>query len=314
MNHMRLLLIVLMILVGFGVRADAEDSDWFRHPFGAEDTLGAFNYLSSRGVKNAAKLVKRGEVYQLGMVTGRTTLAYPPRKFQMIVHQLSDGSGTPLGSTETVGNDDTVITSIGIGSQIDGLGHIGRAHHYYNNRPVADVVAPDGLKLYGTHALPGIVTRGVLLDMARFYSQDPVADGKAYTEADIVSAARQQKVKIKKGDVVLLHSGYMQAEAMATVLKLTAPGLGVPGAEYLARIGVVAVGSDTWGLEVFPSEDATQAFPVHQTLLARNGVYILENMVTQPLVDAGVHEFMFVLGVPKLEGAVQAIINPIAIR
>ena len=94
------------------------------------------------------------------MVTTATTPAYGPRKFQMIVHQLNDGSGVTMGVGNTVANDDTVITSIGIGSQLDGLGHIGRNHVYYNNRKSEDVVAPDGLLSFGTHALPGIVTRG----------------------------------------------------------------------------------------------------------------------------------------------------------
>ena len=106
----------------------------------------------------------------------------------------------------------------------------------------------------------------------------------------------------------------MRAKENATNLTPTAPGLSISGAEYLARAGVVAIGGDTWGLEVLPSENTSQAFPVHQILLARHGVYILENMVTHLLADDGVHEFMFVLGVPKLEGAVQAIINPLAIR
>jgi hypothetical protein len=48
--------------------------------------------------------------------------------------------------------------------------------------------------------------------------------------------------------------------------------------------------------------------------LTDNGVYILENMVTEELIADGVNEFMFTLGVPKLQGAVQAIINPLAIR
>ena len=92
------------------------------------------------------------------------------------------------------------------------------------------------------------------------------------------------------------------------------PGLGVDGAVWLARQGVVAVGSDTWGLEVIPHEDANLAFPVHQELLTKNGVYILENMDTRELAKDEGWEFMFVLGQPRFEGSVQAVINPIAIR
>jgi kynurenine formamidase len=194
------------------------------------------------------------------------------------------------------------------------LGHIGRDHAYYNNRKAADVVAPDGLKLFGTHALPGIVTRGVVLNMSQYFGQNPVPMGTAYTQQDLEKAALQQGVVITKGDVVLLHSGYMKANEDAVELVAGEPGLGVSGAHYLAKLGVVAVGADSWALEALPSEDPSHAFPVHQILLTKYGVYILENMVTHDLVADGVTEFMFTLGVPKLKGSVQAIINPLAIR
>jgi kynurenine formamidase len=92
------------------------------------------------------------------------------------------------------------------------------------------------------------------------------------------------------------------------------PGLGKEGAEFLAARGVVAVGADTWGVEAVPFEVKTEAFPVHQILLAKNGVYLLEGMDTKALAADGATEFLFVLGQPRFQGAVQAVINPIAIR
>jgi len=87
----------------------------------------------------------------------------------------------------------------------------------------------------------------------------------------------------------------------------------VEGAKYLTGKGVVAVGADTWGLETVPFE-SKNIFEVHQILLAMNGTYILENMNTAPLAADKAYEFLFVLGVPKITGAVQGIINPVAIR
>lgn len=92
------------------------------------------------------------------------------------------------------------------------------------------------------------------------------------------------------------------------------PGLGLDGARYLIEKNVIAVGADTWGLEVVPFEEGTGVFEVHQELIPKNGVYILENMNTAELVADGVSEFMFVLGQSKIKGGVQAIINPTAIR
>ena len=85
------------------------------------------------------------------------------------------------------------------------------------------------------------------------------------------------------------------------------------GAKYLTVKGVVAVGADTWGVEVLPFE-AKNIFEVHQILLAMNGTYILENMDTSDLARDKAYEFLFVLGQPRFKGAVQSMINPIAIR
>ena len=54
----------------------------------------------------------------------------------------------------------------------------------------------------------------------------------------------------------------------AITISQSGPSLGVDGAEYLSSRGVVAVGSDTWGLEVTPHEDSNLTFPLHTILLA----------------------------------------------
>src|ERR1700742_4765158 len=77
--------------------------------------------------------------------------------------------------------------------------------------------------------------------------------------------------------------------------------------------GVVAVGADTWAVEVIPFE-SKNVFEVHQILLPMSRTYILENMNTAPLAADKAYEFLFVLGAPKITGAVQSIINPVAIR
>jgi kynurenine formamidase len=291
-----------------------ETENWYPSKYGADDRLGALNNLSPEKTAEAAKLITTGKTYSLGMVTGRSTPAYGPREYDVTILQLSDGSGTPLGTNRATGNDDIVDVWVGIGSQLDGLGHMGIDHHYYNGVGVADFVTTAGLTQFGTHALPPIATRGVLLDMTKLTGTDPVADGIAFNRAEIDAAAAAAGVTIETGDVVIFHTGYMAANSGSDALKQTEPGIGVEGAQYLADLGVVAVGADTWAVEAIPFEDETRPFDVHLTLLAKNGVYILENMVTKELAADGVTEFFFSLGVPRLEGTVQAIINPVAIR
>ncbi len=170
----------------------------------------------------------------------------------------------------------------------------------------------------GLEKLPGLVGRGVMLDMTEHFGTDLVEEGTPYTEEDIKAAAEAQGVEIREGDVVIFHSNWLSLldgpEADPARYAAQEPGLGVSGAEYLAEIGVMAVGADTWGMEVVPAEEEGVAFRVHQILQPEHGIYILENMDTRELAADDAHEFLFVLGQARLKGAVQMIINPIAIR
>ncbi len=292
----------------------AEDS-WYPSRYGADDTLGAINNLSPEGVLAAAKLVKTGKTYALGVETGRDTPAFGSRSFELFAVAAGDGSGASLGANKGTFNDDWMLTWLGIGTQIDGLGHLGIDHRYYNGVHISEFWRPDGLIKFGTHELPPIVTRGVLLDIAGFLGKTRLEAGRAINVAEITGAAQKQGVELRKGDVVILNTGW-QALAKTDPERFLAgePGLGEKGAEYLAAKNVVAVGADTWGLDVSPGESEERVFPVHQILLAKNGVYILENIRTEQLLADRAWEFLFVLGQPRFVGAVQMVINPVAIR
>ncbi len=304
--------IAALVLATMGVCAD---ESWYPSKYGEGDTLGAINNLSPEGVVEAAKLVKTGKTYSLGVLTGWETPAYPPRQYSITVLQGGDGTGTPVGSNQATGNDDLVFTWMGIGSQIDGLGHMGIDHVYYNGLKAEEIVAPTGLKELSVDKLPPIVTRGVLIDMTRYFETDMLTEGTAYNSKEIKEQATAQGIEIRKGDVVLFNTGWMSLEGVDNERLMSgAPGLGMDGAKYLVEKEVVAIGSDTWGLEVIPHEDPQVVFPVHPFLLAKHGVYILENMdVSELAADEG-WEFLFVLGQPRFEGSVQAVINPVAIR
>ncbi|MFC6197631.1 cyclase family protein [Ponticaulis profundi] len=293
--------------------ATSEATDWTQSRWGEDDRLGAVNILTPEKTLAASKLITTGKTYALAQVTGRESAAYPPRSYDVVVLQPSDGSGAALGANKATGNDDIVRTYVGIGSQIDGLGHMGIDHRYYNGVHVSDFVTTAGLTQFGTQDIPPIATRGILLDMTKVFGESPLPDGTAFNRAEIDEALGAAGLTIEPGDVVIFHTGKMAASE-GQPFNPAEPGLGVEGAEYLASLGVVAIGADSIALEVIPFEDETRPYEVHQTLLAKHGIYILENMVTDELASDGVTEFFFSLGVPRLQGTVQAMINPVAIR
>ena len=77
---------------------------------------------------------------------------------------------------------------------------------------------------------------------------------------------------------------------------------------------VVVVGADTWGVEVMPNPDSSLSAPVHQLFLARNGIYLHENLITADLARDNVYEFVYMFAPLRLKGATGSPGNPIAIR
>jgi hypothetical protein len=145
--------------------------------FGPADQIGNVNYITPAKTLAASKLITTGKSYRLGVETNKDTPAYPPRTFAISVVQPGQVAGTTLGPTKTTYNDDIIAGWVGIGSQLDGLGHIGIDYLYYNCNKATDFAITDGLKKLGVENVPAIATRGVLLDMAGYLNTDIVKEG-----------------------------------------------------------------------------------------------------------------------------------------
>ncbi len=301
-----------LMLAATAASAQAYES-CYRSKYGPNDQLGALNTLSAAKTLEASKLIKRGKAIRMGIETNSKTPAFPPRTFSVTVLQPGQEYGRSLGETKTNYNDDIIMGWVGIGSQLDGLGHIGIDGVYYNCAKGADFVTAGGLKKYGIETVPAIATRGVILDMVGLTGKDPVPEGTAFNRKEIEAAlARQGNMKIGSGDVVIFYTGWTKLIGKEDArYGGSEPGLGIDGAKYLASLGVAMVGADTWGLEVLPFEDPKKVFHVHQILLAEHGIFILENVVAEEAVKDRVYEGLFTLGPSRVTGAVQAIINPI---
>ena len=291
---------------------DCDHSHW-----GPDDQLGSANLISTERTLEAAKLIKQGKSMPLGIVIGPDTPAFPPRSLSLQVVQPNQHGGQKLSSFGYEGNynDDLLQTWIGIGSQLDGLGHLGEDGMYYNCLDEKEISAISGLTKLGTHAVPPLVGRAVIIDMAKHMGKDVLAAGEHFGEAEITAAMEAQQITVNEGDIVLFHTGWTDGmmESDPTAWGSTEPGLNNEGAVFMASMNPMAVGADTWGLEAIPPKEGDKVFYGHVTLLKDNGIYILETMNTGPLVAEGVQEFMFVLGQPLIKGTVQAMINPVAL-
>lgn len=304
--------LALVLGAGSVVAQECKPSKW-----GADDEAGSVNLSTPERVKAAAGLVKEGKSHPLGIVVDPNMPAFPPRGMMLQIVQPNQQGGRDLTQDfgwPVVYNDDVAQLWFGIGPQLDGLGHLGEAGMYYNCNSVEDISALTGLKKLGVHNVPPMVGRGVIVDIAKHRGVESMNAGDAIGSEEIKAAAAAQGVEFKEGDIILIHTGWTDAklESDPTAWVSGEPGLNNEAAVYLASLNPMAVGADTWGVEAVPPAPGDKVFYGHVTLLKENGIFILETMNTGPLTKMGVNEFMFVLGQARVKGAVQMIINPIA--
>lgn len=312
--HYRAGAILGALLLIAGPPAAAQDS-CAPSRWGADDEIGNANLITPASVLSAAGLIRSGRIYSLGITIDSTTPAFAPRGLSLQVLQPGQQEGARPNGAMTY-NDDVFQGWFGIGSQLDGLGHLGSDGMYYNCNHARDFAAVSGLTKLGIEKVPPIVTRGVLLDMAAHKGKAFLEAGELFTAEDVRAVEKKQGTPVREGDVVLFHTGWTDAKLTDDPIAWVSgePGQAEDVATYLAGKNVVAVGADTWGLDPSPPEHPQRPFQGHVILLKENGIYILETMNTGPLVRDGAYEFLFVLGQAKVRGAVQMFINPIAIR
>ena len=293
--------------VAFGQADRFYPSRW-----GADDQRGAANRITPAKVLEARDLITRGTVYQLGRTYEAGMPLFGTRHFSLRIPQTYG----PMGTNRTMYHDEIVSAEIGqVGTQFDGLGHIGVGDLFYNGNDRAEFSRGDGLTKLGIENVGALTTRGVLIDVAGFKGVARLDGGYEITRADISSALARQRTEIHSGDVVLVHTGWGSLWLNDNAqFGTSAPGVGLDAAQYLVEREVVLVGSDTWATEVVPNPNPELQFPVHQLLIPRNGIYIFENLATEELARDRVYEFAFFYAPLKLKGATGSPGNPLAIR
>jgi kynurenine formamidase len=304
---------VIVVALAATLAAPSAAQDWFPSKYGPHDEIGAANLLTPDLVLNATKLVKTGKTYPLAVQVNKDLPAFRHRSFKLYNIQPGEQAGLTMGPNKFTFNDELVVAWTGVGTQLNGIGHIGIDNVYYNGNRAADFVTVEGVKKLGLEKVPPIVTRGIVLDMTAHYGKPIVPEGTIFTVADIEAVLKKQGITIQKGDVVLFNTGWLELIGKDNKRFLESePGIGIEAAKWLADRGIVAFGGDTWASEAYPA--GKEEFPVNQFMLAKNGIYNLELIDSRALVRDQAWEFLFVLGQPLYTGSTQVNINPVAIR
>ena len=295
-------------------------SNWGR--WGSEDERGTINFITPDVVRRAAACVRRGEVFSLGLTFGAEGPQIGQGGRVNPLH-LMTATEARLGADPDAPrySDDVIVMPLQCATQWDSLAHVFYGGQLYNGFPASTLTAAgasrNGIDKQGA----GIVSRGVLLDVARVRNVERLAPGTVIGPDDLEAAERAQGVRAERGDVLLVRTGHITVftrDGNREGYMRQAPGLGMACAEWLYRREVAAVACDNNAVEVLPFEDPTLPLPLHQLCLRDMGLTLGEMFDFEALAadcaEDGVWECLFTAPPLKVTGAVGSPLNPLAVK
>jgi kynurenine formamidase len=291
-------------------------------PWGPNDQTGATNRVTAAVTKAAAAEIQTGKVISMSYPLVDGVPLFGSRFTKTILTSNTLAPGASFGENELTYMEDTWLSQSHVGTHLDGMGHIGRKDCYYNQTPMGKFINQNNMTKLGLEHLKSFATRGVIVDMVKVFQaankfkgnsacKKPCLDqGTVITAADLQAGLKMYNVTLREGDIVIVHTGwgdlFEQFPAQNAVFNSGAPGIGKDAANWLVSQKVVAVGADTWVVEVIPGENPKEAFIVHNILITDNGIHIIENVRTDLMAaEAAATKratFFFNMTVPKAVG------------
>ena len=296
--------------------------NWGR--WGPDDQLGTLNLIDPAARRRAAESVRSGEAFSLalplseaegiqqGFVPGRIN-----PKHRMVA--VDDPLGPDPGWIRS--SEDVVELATQCATHWDALAHSSYGGVIYNGYPAGSVTA-DGATRCGIHRLTTVVSRGVLLDVARALGREVLEPGHPIMPGDLDAACELANVTVEPGDILLVRTGQMVhlAPERRDLLAYTfpSPGLTIETAQWFWARDVAAVATDTLPFEVIPCQREDAYLPVHLLHLVEMGMTQGQNWVLDALADdcASDGRYTFLLDatpLPLTEG-LGSPLNPVALK
>ncbi|HXX88645.1 MAG TPA: cyclase family protein [Acidimicrobiales bacterium] len=314
-------------------------NNWGR--WGTDDQIGTLNLVTDEVRRRGASCVRSGRAFPLGLALSEAEgiqKGVIPGRFNPL--RTMSYIDVPLaGDPEWIcANEDVVVMPLQCATHWDALAHVSHGRRLYNGFPQESVTSAGASKC-GIHLVESLVSRGVLLDVARAKGVDVLEGGYPITPADLDDALALTGVAIEPGDVVLVRTGQMAhlklrerfpaGGATIPVPNLLgfddvmrymgqAPGLTMATAAWFHARDVAAVATDTLSLEVIPCEDPAAYLPVHLLHLVEMGMTQGQNFLLDPLADDcatdGVYTFFLDATPLPFTNGLGSPVNPMAIK
>ena len=298
-------------------------NNWGR--WGDDDEIGTINLITPDVVRHAATLVRTGKTFALGLPLSQAEgiqTGIIPGRVNPLRTMVALNSGMTGDPTDFATSDDVVTMGLQAGTHWDGLGHATYDGRLYNGFG-ADSITVDGATRCGIHKITSLISRGVLLDVARAKGVDVLEPDYFVRDTDLDAAAEMGEVEIRPGDIVLVRTGQMRHIVGPEPRDLWKYALNTPGvtpsvARWNHRHDVAAMATDTLTFETFPAEDPAMLLPVHLLHLVEMGLTQGQNWNLEALAadcaEDGVYEFLLDATPQPFTNAVGSMVNPIAVK
>ncbi|MEU3994025.1 cyclase family protein [Streptomyces platensis] len=269
-------------------------NNWGR--WGADDEIGTLHLITPQVVREAAGGIRSGRRIPLALPLqqdGVQTGVIPGRVNPL--HTMTAINQEIFGPSTVATSDDAVTMGLQAATHWDGLAHVSHSGRLYNNRPADSVTAHGGATALGVEKATPIVSRGVLLDVARVHGTEGLPGGHAVTPEDLDAAEELAGTRVRAGDIVLVRTGqlrhYLAGDRQGYAFP--SPGLSLRTPEWFHARDVAAVANDTLTFEIFPPEIENLWMPVHALHLVEMGMLQGQNWNLEELSAACAEEGRF---------------------
>jgi kynurenine formamidase len=268
---------------------------------------------------------RTGRTFSLAMPLGQdgVQMGFMPGRINPLRTMIMLNVVPPGEKSELRANDDIVVLALQAATHWDALAHVSFDGKIYNGFEASSITAESGASHCGIDKVPPIVSRGILLDVARAKGVDRLEAGYAITGQDLDAAlALAGDLAVEPGDIVLVRTGQTQHLRGRRPDKVAyawpSPGLSVACVPWMRSHDVAAVATDNLTFEVYPPQDERIMLPVHYLHLVMMGLTQGQNWDLEVLADDcaadGVYDFLLSASPEPFVGGVGTPVNPVAVK
>jgi kynurenine formamidase len=288
-----------------------------KSPWGPDDEIGRLNWITPETNKAILEHLSGGHVFDLNVeyfigMPSWVAAGDPPYGIWM-THTPQGSINDNLSGVGASAHEkysycgDSIHMYTHCGTHVDTLNHLGHHGMFWNGWTADKELGSRIWNKGGLDKYPPIIARGVLLDVAGALGADQLEAGYGITPQDLQDTVSKQGVELRKGDVVLVRTGRMQAWPDFDGYLQKPPGINLASAKWLCEeAGAMCIAGDSIGLEVMPWDEPDAFLPVHSYMFTTAGAQIIEVVNMEEIAAEKQYEFAF-LGFPlKLRGATGA--------